>query len=468
MNFHVLTLFPEMIEQGICTSITGRAIENGLMHLHTVNIRDYTEEKHGKVDDYPYGGGAGLLMQAQPVYDAHRACLDEIKKAGNTGKVRTIYLTPKGRTFNQKMAEELSKEQDLVFLCGHYEGIDERVLEEVVTDNVSIGDFVLTGGELPAMMMIDAISRLIPGVLHNDTSASEESFSGYLLEYSQYTRPEVWHDKKVPDALLSGDHRKIREYRQTEAIRITQKMRPDLFVNYERLMKCRDELECKNKLLYMDMIELIERGNAIFVYGDDEAVLLRDKVSGVYLLATNDLESGDDALGMLPEGEDYIVTHQEFMNDYIEENFGYRTHPACLQFVYTRKEPLPNPHADVRVLDENHLDFVCAGYEMHTRQELAERIRKKAMLGIFVKDELAGFIGEHSEGSMGMLYIAPKYRRQGLAAKLYTEMINRTLKMDRTPYCQVFEDNEASIRLQKKLGLYQAKGNIYWVGPKNA
>lgn len=217
MNFHVLTLFPDMVKDGLYTSILKRAMDNGLISLNTVNIRDYTLDKHKKTDDYPFGGGAGLLMQADPVFRAYEAVTESIAarnastqtaEASAGRKVRTIYLSPQGRTFSQRMAEELSKEENLVFLCGHYEGIDERALAEIVTDTVSMGDFVLTGGELAAMMMIDAISRLIPGVLHNDFSAKDESFSGYLLEYPQYTRPEIWHGKRVPEELLSGDHKK--------------------------------------------------------------------------------------------------------------------------------------------------------------------------------------------------------------------------------------------------------------------
>ncbi len=172
MNFHILTLFPDMVMQGLNTSIIGKAVEKGLLSIETVNIRDYTENKHGKVDDYPYGGGAGMLMQAQPVYDAWKAVADRVAGAvnGEKKRIRTIYVTPQGPTFTQTMAKELAQEEELIFLCGHYEGIDERVLEEVVTDYVSIGDYVLTGGELPAMVMIDAISRMVPGVLNNEVS----------------------------------------------------------------------------------------------------------------------------------------------------------------------------------------------------------------------------------------------------------------------------------------------------------
>ena len=198
MNFHILTLFPEMVMQGLNSSIIGRAVEREYISIEAVNIRDYTLDKHGKVDDYTYGGGAGMLMQAQPVYDACIAVQDRIiQRSQDAKKARIIYVTPQGKTFHQEMAKELAKEEDLIFLCGHYEGIDERVLEEVVTDYVSIGDYVLTGGELPAMVMVDAIARLVPGVLHNSDSAVTESFYDGLLEYPQYSRPEVWRDKKV-------------------------------------------------------------------------------------------------------------------------------------------------------------------------------------------------------------------------------------------------------------------------------
>ena len=230
MNYHVLTLFPEMIEQGLHTSILGRAMEKGLISLETVDIRDYTEDKHRKVDDYPYGGGAGMVMQAEPVYQACEAAQKRI-----TGKrARVIYVTPQGQMFNQVMAEEFSKEEDLIFLCGHYEGIDERVLEEVVTDYVSIGDYVLTGGELPAMVMIDAISRLVPGVLSNEVSAEFETFHNNLLEYPQYSRPETWKEKAVPTVLLSGNHDRIEDWRREQSILRTRERRPDLYKQYER------------------------------------------------------------------------------------------------------------------------------------------------------------------------------------------------------------------------------------------
>ena len=230
MNFHILTLFPEMVINGLDTSIIGRAMEKGCLSIEAVNIRDYTTNKHKKVDDYPYGGGAGILMQAQPVYDAYRAVIEKIKDIAK--KPRVIYVTPQGATFNQTMAKEFAKEEELLFLCGHYEGIDERVLEEIVTDYVSIGDYVLTGGELPAMVMIDTISRLVPGVLNNEESAETESFAGDLLEYPQYSRPEEWNGKKVPEVILSGHHANIAEWRLEQSIERTKERRPDLYAKY--------------------------------------------------------------------------------------------------------------------------------------------------------------------------------------------------------------------------------------------
>ena len=223
MKFHVLTLFPDMVMQGLMTSITGRAVQQKKIDIDAVNIRDYTQDKHGRVDDYPYGGGAGMLMQAQPVYDAWMSVVNRIGY-----KPRTVYLTPQGPTFTQPMAKNFALEKDLILLCGHYEGIDERVLEEIVTDYVSIGDYVLTGGELPAMVMVDAISRMVPGVLTNDESGSTESFEGNLLEYPQYSRPEEWHGKKVPEVLMSGHHANIEKWRREQSVYRTAKRRPDL------------------------------------------------------------------------------------------------------------------------------------------------------------------------------------------------------------------------------------------------
>jgi len=227
MNFHVLTLFPQMIQDGLNTSITGRALSNGLLSLNTINIRDYAGNKHMKVDDYPYGGGAGLIMQAAPVCAAYEALVENIGR-----KPRVVYMTPQGYTFTQQMAQEFAKEEDLVILCGHYEGIDERALEKIVTDYVSIGDYVLTGGELAAMVVIDSVSRLVPGVLHNGESAETESFENGLLEYPQYTRPEEFQGIKVPDVLLSGHHANVEAWRHEQSLIRTKKFRPDLYEAY--------------------------------------------------------------------------------------------------------------------------------------------------------------------------------------------------------------------------------------------
>ena len=223
MNFHIMTLFPDMVMGGLNTSITGRAMEKGIISVEAVNIRDYAGNKHNSVDDYPYGGGAGMVMQAPPVCDCYE---DLCRKIGK--RPRVIYMTPQGRTFTQKIAEELAKEEELVFLCGHYEGVDERVLEMIATDYLSAGDYVLTGGELPAMMMIDCISRLVPGVLNNDVSAEFESFHDNLLEYPQYSRPEEFMGRKVPEILLSGHHANIEKWRREQSIIRTLERRPEL------------------------------------------------------------------------------------------------------------------------------------------------------------------------------------------------------------------------------------------------
>ena len=249
MNFHVLTLFPEMIMNGLETSILGRAAAKGIVSFEAVNIRDYTLERHGKVDDYPYGGGAGMVMQAEPIYRAYEALVEKIGK-----KPRVIYMTPQGQTFNQSIAEDLAKEEDLVFLCGHYEGVDERVLEMIATDYLSAGDYVLTGGELPAMMMIDCISRLVPGVLNNNVSAEFETFHDNLLEYPQYTRPEVFMGKKVPDILLSGHHANVEKWRREQSIIRTLKNRPELL---------EDAVLSKKEQKFLDeLLRQQEAGNA--------------------------------------------------------------------------------------------------------------------------------------------------------------------------------------------------------------
>ena len=245
IKFYILTLFPDMIIQGLHTSIIGRAVERGYISIEAIDIREFSKDKHFRVDDYPYGGGAGMVMQAAPVYQAYRALKERIGK-----KVRVIYMTPQGSVLSQKMVREFSQEEELIFLCGHYEGIDERALELIVTDTLSIGDYVLTGGELPAMVTIDAISRLVPGVLNNDVSAEFESFHDNLLEYPQYTRPEEYMGKRVPEILLSGHHANIEKWRREQAIIRTLERRPDLLEQAcltEKEQKFLEELKIKKK-----------------------------------------------------------------------------------------------------------------------------------------------------------------------------------------------------------------------------
>lgn len=224
MKFDVLTLFPEMFE-AVKQSIIGKAKEKNLININLINIRDFSKNKHKKVDDTPYGGGAGMVMQADVVYDAYKSIKNE--------NAKVIYLTPQGKVLNQKKVEELSKEEHLILLCGHYEGIDQRVLDKIVDEEISIGDYVLTGGELPSMVLIDAVSRYVDGVL-NKESIKEESFSNNLLEYPQYTRPETFLDEKVPEVLISGHHENIRKWREEQSKIITNKKRPDLIINLER------------------------------------------------------------------------------------------------------------------------------------------------------------------------------------------------------------------------------------------
>ena len=232
MNYYVLTLFPEMIYNGLNHSIIKKAIENNIINIKCINIRDFSNNKHNQVDDYAYGGGAGMVMKPEPVYNSYLSIRDKVKEG-----TKVLYMTPQGKTFNQKMAQDLSKEEDLIILCGHYEGIDERVIEEIVTDEISIGDFILTGGELPAMILIDSISRLVPSVLGKEESFLNESFSDNLLEYPNYTRPFIFNDKKVPEILLSGNHKKIEEWKKQQALIRTYKKRPDLLEKYNMTNK---------------------------------------------------------------------------------------------------------------------------------------------------------------------------------------------------------------------------------------
>ena len=483
MNFHILTLFPEMIMQGLSESIIGRASEKGLLSIEAVNIRDYTLDKHKKVDDYPYGGGAGMLMQAQPVYDAWQSVT-------HGKRVRTVYLTPQGQTFTQSLAKELAQEEELILLCGHYEGIDERVLEEIVTDYVSIGDYVLTGGELPAMVMVDAIARMVPGVLNNDVSGITESFEGNLLEYPQYSRPEVWKGKRVPEVLLSGNQKKINTWRLIEAENRTKVRRPDLYEKYEKLHNCLEVLK-KQKLLHMDMMELIVRGQARLIFAEGENICLQDQASRIYFHTTSDIGMGIKLLKEIARDIQMqrqkatglmLVLHQEDMIEPAQNIFGFHQLMPCFQSVYTRKEKLPitglyrldgkkeNDRAgyqmlpSIRRLELKHMPVVQEHYHLIDNPAyIRDRIEKGWMYGAFFGEELVGFAGMHAEGSIGMLEVFPQHRGKKIGKALATYLINLSLEHGFTPYGQAKEGNEASLRLQESLGLCFARKKIYWL-----
>ncbi len=223
MRIDILTLFPEMCESVLCESIVGRARREGLVEINCRQIRDYSTDKHRRVDDAPYGGGMGMIMGVQPIYDCYKALCEEVGK-----KVHLIYMSPQGTTLTQNKVRELSKMDNIALLCGHYEGIDERIIEEIVDEEISVGDYVLTGGELPALIVADSVSRMIPGVLSNEECFTEESHYSSLLEYPQYTRPPVWHGRAVPDILLSGHHANIEKFRREKAIERTFLRRSDM------------------------------------------------------------------------------------------------------------------------------------------------------------------------------------------------------------------------------------------------
>lgn len=503
MRFHILTLFPEMVMNGLLTSITGRAVKQNKIAIEATNIRDYTLDKHAKVDDYPYGGGAGMLMQAQPVYDAYQSIADKIPEGA---KKRVVYVTPQGTPFTQQMAKEFAKSDDLILLCGHYEGIDERVLEEIVTDYVSIGDYVLTGGELASMVIVDAVARMVPDVLNNDQSAETESFHGNLLEYPQYSRPEVWHDKKVPQVLLSGNQKKINEWRLEQSVIRTQERRPDLYAKYEELQECK-KCMMRQKLLHIDMIELINRGRARIVYHDADEILLRDMISGNYFHTRMaevprikepsnvqacdlgedanrpvELQNWDTAEWKLPQeiskGEriECIAIHQREMVPFMEKYFHLKTDMECIQGAYTRKEKLPvrglyGPDGrgengfSIRTLTEEFIPFVAEHYsEIGSPEYVTERILHGAVYGAFYEEKIVGFIADHEEGSIGMLYVLPEYRKRHIAMALETYCMNLAVERGEIPYGQVVLGNEASIRLQEKMGICFAKGTVVWMG----
>ena len=477
MKFHILTLFPEMVLGGLGTSILGNAMEKDLIEINAVNIRDYTKDKHGKVDDYTYGGGAGMLMQAQPVYDAYKAVCNLNKAPENcqkaeTGmdvrkKIRTIYVTPQGIPFSQKLAREFAREEELIFLCGHYEGIDERVLEEIVTDYVSIGDYVLTGGELPAMVMIDAISRLVPEVLGNEESAQTESFHNDLLEYPQYSRPEEWHGKKVPEVLLSGNHKLIEAWRRDESEKRTKERRPDLYQKYKRKQKLIKALS-KDKRNNIHMIESLSRGKSEILYAENGNVLLFDEDFKLCMISAQNKEAGEKLVELIPKEVQFVISSQAFLNDLICEKCSFVLHHECFQVCYTNKVSLPVRYKDIRPLTLEHLDYVAEHYEMTDREYVKERLLKKAMYGAFAEDKLVGFIGIHAEGSAGLLYVEEAYRRQGIGRALEAFLINWHVKNGYTPYGHVVKENEISLKMQESMGFYVAKNPVFWLGSKDS
>ncbi|MBP3206126.1 MAG: tRNA (guanosine(37)-N1)-methyltransferase TrmD [Lachnospiraceae bacterium] len=481
MKFKVLTLFPEMVLSGLHTSITGKAIENDRITLDAVNIRDYTQDKHGKVDDYTYGGGAGMLMQAQPVYDAWKevtaAALNREKGCEvQRRSPRTIYVTPQGRLFTQEYARELAKEEELIFLCGHYEGVDQRVLDEIVTDYVSIGDYVLTGGELPVMVMIDAISRLVPGVLHNEESAETESFHRHLLEYPQYSRPEIWRGKEVPKLLLSGDHKKIAAWRLEESVRITKERRPDLYAAYERQENVIKQLS-GNKRLHIHMMEALRRGRGEVLYAKDGAIAVYDyscKTGLFTVRAEDDMQGAEDMISAIPEAVltemDLAVTTAEVLNHQLSRlraEQPWRVSAECRQACYTQKNPLAVRHKDIRLLQEEELTCLPTHYACESEACLADRLRAKALFGAFADGKIVGIAGWYADGGIGLLYVEEPYRRRGIGSSLEAFCINRQLEMGFVPYGRIPADDASVLQMQEKLGLYLSERHLWCLERKS-
>jgi len=431
MKFHVMTLFPEMIENGLNTSILGRAAAKGVLEFHTVNIRDYTQDKHGKVDDYPYGGGAGMLIQAQPVFDAYQHIVGEESK-----RIRTIYLTPQGHTFDQKFAKELANEEELVFLCGHYEGVDERVLEEIVTDYVSIGDYVLTGGELPVMVMIDAISRMVPGVLNNDVSAETETFHMDLLEYPQYTRPEIWHEKSVPEVLLSGNHKKIMQWRMEQSVEKTKNRRPDLYNKYQKKQEVIKRL-LKKKRSFIHMAEFLNRGLGELYYAEGYNLCMGN--TKFTLLSA---ESKTDAEMLIKTQcknfAQILITPQEYVKDLLmEENKAWKA-TAYIQACYTNKVPLHVPYKDIRVTE----DGTIAAYE---------------------HEAVIGHVRIMPDGSLGCPCTEQLCDNKKVAESLLAFGINKQIFDMQTPFIRVEQNELDLIKILEKIGLYFSEEPIWLV-----
>lgn len=468
MNFYVMTLFPEMIVQAAQTSILGRAIKKGYISLNAVDIRDYTQNRHKKVDDYPYGGGAGMLMQAQPVYDCYKAVRSGMKE---DKPARVVYLTPQGKRLDQKTAVELAREEDLIFLCGHYEGIDERVLEEIVTDYISIGDYVLTGGELPAMVVMDAVARLVPGVLHNSISADFETFHNDLLEYPQYSRPEEWQGKKVPEVLLTGNHAHIEKWRLMQAKQRTEEKRPDMYKKYIQKQRIIETLRKKGKILYIDMIESLRRARGEVIYENGEGIIIKDEGAGVIMLAALEETASDRLIEEIPKekGVWQFIIHQKCLLKEMEKHFCISKVINMKQMAYTERTPVPavkrirDRGIDFRALTVFYLGEVLSHYHMAPEDYLRERLLSGCIIGAFIEDKLVGFAGVHQEGSIGMLEVYEEYRHQGIGEALEAHMINLHISAGYTPYGEVVTGNAASMSLQEKLKLRIAKEEIYWV-----
>ena len=468
MIFHVLTLFPDMIREGCNNSILKRAMEKNLIEIHAVDVRDYTQEKHGKVDDYTYGGGAGMLMQAQPVFDAWE---DVVKSTGLTSgkegvqegrRVRTVYVTPQGTPFSQKLAKDFAKEEQLIFLCGHYEGIDERVLEEIVTDQVSIGDYVLTGGELPAMVMIDAVSRLIPGVLGSEESAQTESFENDLLEYPQYSRPEVWHGKAVPEVLLSGDHKKIKAWRLEQSKERTKRWRPDLYEKYAAREQLAGRL-MKHKKENAYMIDSLLKGKVKILHAEGDAAVCQSLDGHLIMLCCETLEQGEKLLQYVPKDTGLLLHNCAAINGILESEWGLQVGDECYQSVYTQHTALPIAHKDIRPYPIEALEYASANYgDGKAREYLRDRILSGEFFAAWQDGEIAGFCGVHDGGSLGLLYVEPKYRRTSIGSSLASYLVNWSLEHGGIPYAHIRVHNVASLKMQEKMGLYVGSRTVFW------
>ena len=415
-EFHILTLFPKWRRAGQPYFRPGTA-EKDLIY-RCAGISGITH-RMGTEKWMIIPMAVRMLMQAQPVYDAYRVV------AGDR-KVRCVYLTPQGAPFTQKKAGRDCPGKRNWLLCGHYEGIDERVLEEVVTDYISIGDYVLTGGELAAMVVVDAVARLVPGVLNNDESAETESFHNDLLEYPQYSRPEEWHGKKVPEVLLSGNHKKINAWRLEQSERRTEERRPDLYAKYQEKQKVIKKLSAK-KRIFIHMMETLSRGLGEVLYAEGKNVLIYLPEIGNAMLNAEDEEHLEKMLPLIPKAVSghSIVTVTDRWNERVSEILGYHGSMLCSQACYTRGEPLPVRHKDIRQLTVEEVPYVAEHYHLGDEIYVRERITAGDVFGIYIEGKLCGFIGCHNDGSMGMLYVEDAYRRQGLAASLEGYLINK-------------------------------------------